>query len=75
MIHRYFTICLLFVAVSLIPQMNNSAEARSTRSPMQYQSSRNASIRRMPLMQRPNHSGHFIGNTIRNNARRGRGRR
>ena len=73
MIHRYLTICLLFVAVSLIPQMNNSAEARSRRSPMQYQSiSRNAAIRRMPLMQRPNRPGHFIGNTIRNNARRGR---
>ena len=75
MIRRYLTICLLFAAISLIPQFNDSAEARSTRSSMQYQAGRDAAIRRTPLMQRPNRTGHFIGNTIRNNARRSRGRR
>ena len=74
MFRRYLTISLLFAAIPLIPQLHNSAEANSTRSYMQAQASRDAAIRRMPLMQRPNRPGHFIGNTIRNNARRGRGR-
>ena len=70
MFRRYLTICVLFAAISLIPQLNNSAEARSMRSSLQAQASRDAAIRRMPLLQRPNRPGHFIGNTIRNNARR-----
>ena len=75
MIRRYLTICLLFAAISLIPQLNDTAQARPMRSSMQAQASRDAAIRRMPLLQRPNRPGHFIGNTIRNNARRSRGRR
>ena len=75
MIRRYLTICLLFAAISLLPQPGDTAEARTVQSSMQSQSRRSAAIRRMPLLQRPNRPGHFIGNTIRNNARRSRGRR
>ena len=74
MIRRYLTLCLLFAAITLTAQFGNSAEARSTRFSLQANASRAAAIRRMPLLQRPNRPGHFIGNTIRNNrARRVRG--
>ena len=74
MIRRYLTICLLFAAISLVPRMNDSADARSIQSSVQSQARSNAAIRRMPLLHRPNRPGHFIGNTIRrNHARRMRG--
>ncbi len=76
MIRSYLTICLLFAAISLIPQPNDSAHARSVQSSIQSQAKRAAAIRRMPLLRRPNRPGHFIGNTIRrNHALRMRGRR
>ncbi|MEA1951714.1 MAG: hypothetical protein U9N87_10030 [Planctomycetota bacterium] len=78
MIRRYLTICFLFAAISFIPQLSDTAQARPGQYPMRYsmqaQARRDATIRRMPLMQRPNRPGHFIGNTIRNSARRSRGR-
>ncbi len=82
MIRRYLTISFLFAAISLIPQMNDTAQARTMQYPPQYpmqysmqtQARSDAAIRRMPLMQRPNRPGHFIGNSIRNSFRRSRGR-
>ncbi|MBN2296120.1 MAG: hypothetical protein JXM70_27060 [Pirellulales bacterium] len=75
MIRRYLTVCFLFAVISLIPQLNGTANARSSRYSGQAQAQRDAAIRRMPLLQRPNRPGHFIGNAIRNNARRSSGRR
>ncbi len=71
MFRRYLTLCLLFAATVFITQFSNSAAAGTTANSLQAEARRAAEIRNMPLLQRPNRPGHFIGNTIRrNHARR-----
>ena len=74
MIRRYMTLCLLFATITLTAQFGNSVEAQPMQSSLQANTRSAEAIRRMPLLQRPNRPGHFIGNTIRRNARRTRGR-
>lgn len=54
---------VLTVLSSLAVSVPTEARADSTRLTR-------AQIRALPLMQRPNRPGHFIGNTIRNRAAR-----
>jgi hypothetical protein len=67
MIRRYLTLCLLLTATLFITQFSNSAAAGTVANSLQAEARRAAEIRNMPLLQRPNRPGHFIGNTIRRN--------
>jgi hypothetical protein len=74
MIRRYLVPLFLAVALFAVPSPSRSAEASTPTNVPQagmYQSraAHRQAIRRMPLMQRPNRPGHFIGNAM-----RGRGR-
>ena len=74
MIQHYLVPLFLVVALFAVPGPSQSAKASSPANTLaagtyQSQTARRRAIRRMPLMQRPNRPGHFIGNAI-----RGRGR-
>jgi len=77
MTRRCLMICLVLVAVWTMPR-TASARPRPTEQTPQpvfsYTAEQRRTIREMPIVQRPDRTGHFYGNAVRRRHRRAHGR-